>query len=521
MRSAPAGATIRAYVFHCGNFLMTDTKPQSHPLYTAAQVRELDRLTIENAGIAGYTLMTRAAEACWAILRVHWPEVRSVTVFCGAGNNGGDGFIIARLALEKHWQVQLYQLGEPARMQTDARQARAAFVSAGGQVQSYRPNAPIAGEVIVDALLGTGVDRPLEGLWRAAIDAINAATIPVLAVDIPSGLQADSGAVAGVAIQAQQTVTFIGRKTGLYTGAAADYCGDISFADLGVSGDILRQVPMAATLVRQADLGPLATPRLRSAHKGHFGHVLVIGGDHGMTGAARLAGEAALRSGAGRVSVATHPEHAALIAAACPELMCHGVASAQQLQPLIRSANVLLIGPGLGRSVWARSLLSAVLEAPQPRVIDADALHGLAGDAARFDRQVLTPHPGEAAHLLNQAVADVQADRFAAAHAISRQYGGVAVLKGAGTLIQPDARAPLVCAAGNPGMATAGSGDVLAGVIAALIAQGMAVDAAAVAGACVHACAGDIAARGGERGLMARDIIAALRAVLNGSADAS
>ena len=500
---------------------MPDSHSHGIPLYSAAQVRELDRLAIADAGIPGYTLMTRAAEACWAVLRVHWPEVRSVTVFCGAGNNGGDGFIIARLGLEKHWQVQLYQLGDPARMQPDARQARAAFISAGGQIQPYAPGAPVAGKVIVDALLGTGVDRPLEGLWRAAIDTINASSIPVLAVDIPSGVQADSGAVAGAAIQAQQTVTFIGRKTGLYTGAAADYCGDISFADLGVPGSILRQVPAAAALVRRPDLGPLARPRLRSAHKGHFGHVVVIGGDHGMTGAARLAGEAALRSGAGRVSIATRPEHAALIAAACPELMCHGVDSTQQLRPLVRSANVLLIGPGLGRSAWAQSLLSAVLEAPQPRVMDADALHGLAGDAARCDRQVLTPHPGEAARLLDQTVADVQADRFAAARAISRQYGGATVLKGAGTIIQPAAGTPLVCAAGNPGMATAGSGDVLAGVIAALIAQGMTVDAAAAAGVCVHACAGDIAARGGERGLMARDIIAALRAVLNDSTDAS
>ena len=492
---------------------------QSEFLYTTAQVRELDRVAIEEAGIPGYTLMSRAGEACWAVLRAQWPGARSLAVFCGAGNNGGDGFVIARLALEANWQVQLLQLGDPARMQADAQQARDAFLSAGGQVHPFSEDAAIEAGVIVDALLGTGVDRPLEGVWRAAIEAVNAAAAPVLAVDIPSGVQADTGTVAGVAVHADQTVTFIGRKAGMYTGAATDYCGTLHFADLGVPGSVFQQVPAAATLVHRPDLGTLATPRQRNAHKGHFGHVLIIGGDHGMTGAVRLAGEAALRSGAGCVSLATRPAHAALIAAACPELMCHGVASAQQLRALLESASVLLIGPGLGRSAWAQSLLSVVLEASQPRVIDADALNCLAGEPVSFDRQVLTPHPGEAARLLGQTVKQVQSDRFTAARAISRQYGGTAVLKGAGSLVQPADGLPQVCAAGNPGMATAGSGDVLAGVIAALLAQGMDCEAAAVAGVCAHACAGDIAARGGERGLMARDVIAALRPVLNAGAD--
>ncbi len=430
---------------------MTDSNAQAQPLYTAAQLRELDRLAMEVAGIPGYTLMTRAAEACWGLMQSQWPTARSVAVFCGAGNNGGDGFVLARLALEANWQVQLYQLGDPARMHPDACQARDAFISAGGQIRSFTDTAAIEAEIIVDALLGTGVDRPVEGLWRSAIDAINAAAVPVLAVDIPSGLQADTGAVAGAAIQAQQTVTFIGRKTGMYTGAAADYCGDICFADLGVPPDLLRQVPAAATLLRQPAFGTLATPRLHNSHKGHYGHVLVVGGDHGMLGAARLAGEAALRSGAGRVSIATRPEHAALIAAACPELMCHGVTIARELQALLGSTTVVLIGPGLGRSAWAQSLLAVVLEASLPRVIDADALNCLAGGAAPFERQVLTPHPGEAARLLDQTVTRVQADRFAAARAISAQYGGTTVLKGAGTLIQPAGGEPLVCAAGNPG----------------------------------------------------------------------
>jgi hydroxyethylthiazole kinase-like uncharacterized protein yjeF len=494
---------------------------KSHPLYTTAQVRELDRLAIEEAGIPGYTLMTRAGEACWAVLRAQWPAARSLAVFCGAGNNGGDGFVIARLALQANWPVQLVQLGDPVRMQADAQQARDDFLSAGGQVLPFNPDVTIGAEVIVDALLGTGVDRPLEGLWRTAIEAMNAAAVPVLAVDVPSGLQTDTGVVAGVAVHAHQTVTFIGRKAGMHTGAAADHCGNITFADLGVPGDIIKQVPVAATLRGQPPLGRLASPRLRNTHKGHYGHVLVIGGDHGMAGAARLAGEAALRSGAGRVSLATRPEYAALIAAACPELMCHGVTTARALKGLLKSSDVLLIGPGLGRSAWAQSLLSAVLETAQPRVIDADALNCLAGQAPSFDRQVLTPHPGEAARLLNQTVAEIQSDRFTAAHAIARKYGGVTVLKGAGTLIQQADGAPVVCAAGNPGMATAGSGDVLAGVIAALIAQGLDTGAAAVAGVCAHACAGDLAARDGERGMIARDIMAALRTVLSNPGDAT
>ena len=494
---------------------MTDTDARPHHLYTTAQVRELDRLAIAEAGIPGYTLMTRAGEACWTVLQTQWPAARSLAVFCGAGNNGGDGFVIARLALEANWQVQLVQLGDATQMQADAQQARDAFLSAGGQVLPLTAEVAIEAELIVDALLGTGVDRPLEGLWRTAIEAMNAAAVPVLAVDVPSGLQADTGNVAGVATHADQTVTFIGRKAGMYTAAAADYCGNITFADLGVPGDIIQRVPVAATLLRQPPLGQLASPRLRNTHKGHYGHVLVIGGDHGMAGAARLAGEAALRSGAGRVSLATRPEHAALIAAACPELMCHAVTTARELKVLLPAADVVLIGPGLGRSAWAQSLLSAVLESRQPRVLDADALNCLAAQAPPFDRQVLTPHPGEAARLLGQTAAHVQSDRFAAARAISRQYGGTTVLKGAGTLIQPAAGLPRVCAAGNPGMATAGSGDVLAGVIAALIAQGLTIEAAAVAGVCAHACAGDLAAKEGERGLLARDVIAALRAVLN------
>jgi hydroxyethylthiazole kinase-like uncharacterized protein yjeF len=496
---------------------MTVNSQRSRPdaLYTAAQVRELDRIAIEEQGIPGYTLMSRAAEACWQALQTRWPAARSLQVLCGTGNNGGDGFVLARLAHAANWQVQVLQLGEASRLQGDALRAYKDYVEGGGPLVPFTGTVALEAEVLVDAMLGTGVDRPLTGDWQLAVEQLNAAASPLLSVDIPSGLHADTGAVSGVAVRAEVTVTFIGRKAGLYTGVGPDYAGDIVFSDLEVPTVVYQQVTAAARLLNSPPPGPLSTPRVRTAHKGQHGRVLVVGGYAGMGGAVRLAGEAALRSGAGLVSVATHPVHAAFITSSCPELMCHGVAVARDLKPLVAAADVLVVGPGLGRSAWAQALLGVVLESAQPRVIDADALNLLAGAPASTAAQVLTPHPGEAARLLGQDIATLQQDRLAAAQAIAQRYGGVVVLKGAGTVIHAADESPLICAAGNPGMATAGMGDVLSGVIAAFIAQGMALHAAAVAGVCVHACAGDAAAGEGERGMLARDVIAALRGVLD------
>jgi NAD(P)H-hydrate epimerase len=280
----------------------------------------------------------------------------------------------------------------------------------------------------------------------------------------------------------------------------------------------LNRVEPLAELRRLADLQSLAAPRLRNAHKGSFGHVLVIGGDHAMAGAVRLAGEAALRSGAGLVTVATRAEHAAAVSAGCPELICRGVENGQQLRALMAKASVIVIGPGLGQSGWARALLATVLEARQPVVADADALNLIAREPVNRENWILTPHPGEAARLLGQDTMAVQSDRLAAAVAINRAYGGVTVLKGAGTIVCAGDQRPMVCGAGNPGMATAGMGDVLSGVLGGLLAQGLSPLQAARAGVCVHACAGDRAAQDGERGLLARDVIAALRGVLNSPA---
>lgn len=271
---------------------------------------------------------------------------------------------------------------------------------------------------------------------------------------------------------------------------------------------------LSATPLTDSMLRAWLPPRARASHKGDYGHVLVVGGDHGMAGAVRLAGEAAARTGSGLVSIATRAAHAAVIAAACPELLCHGVECARDLRVLLQRASVVAIGPGLGQSAWAHDMLAAVLQMRLPRVVDADALNLLAQEPMQCDHWVLTPHPGEAARLLDMTTKQVQADRLQAAQALQQRYGGVCVLKGAGTLVCTS-ESVAICEAGNPGMASGGMGDVLTGVIAGLLAQGLSLVDAACAGVYIHAKAGDRAAQEGERGLLASDVMPHLRKLVN------
>jgi len=486
----------------------------NYPLYRAEQMRSLDRHAIEDAGIPGYTLMTRAATAAWTALQARWPDARQLLVLCGGGNNGGDGLVLARLAHKAGCQVRVLQPGEPDRSAGDAATAHADWLAAGGKIEPLTADTRITADVIVDALLGTGFAGALAGQWCEVVDAANAARVPIVALDIPSGLLADSGHVEGSVIRADLTVTFIGRKPGLYTGEGPACCGEIVFDDLGVPGELYQQVAPCAMLDDGLRPNPFDAPRRRTAHKGDFGHVLVVGGDHGMNGAARLAGEAALRSGAGRVSLATRSAHAASLAAACPELMCHGVETTADLKSLLARTTVVVAGPGLGRSGWAQGLLSAVLESPLPLVLDADALNLLAGEPLARGNWILTPHPGEASRLLDSTIAAIQQDRLAAVQALQARWGGTVVLKGAGTLVCADAALPFICSTGNPGMATAGSGDVLSGIAGALLAQGLPLADAARAAVTLHGAAGDRASRQGERGRLARDLIAELPGLL-------
>jgi len=484
-------------------------------LYRAAQVRELDRLAIQEQGIPGYTLMSRAGAAAFDALRQRWPQAKRIAVVCGAGNNGGDGYVVATLARQAGMDVQALTLSDPSGLQGDALTAFRDAEAAAVPIRPFEAGALAEAEVIVDAILGTGLEREVTGAWREAIKAINAQPAGIIAIDIPSGLNADTGAVMGVAVHAHLTVTFIGLKQGLFTGQGPTCGGAVLFDDLNVPPDIYTAIHPACRRYTGEDLPELLPRRTRSAHKGAYGHVLVVGGDHGMGGAARMAAEAAARCGAGLVSIATRASHAALHAAARPELMFHGVESAVELAPLLARATVVAIGPGLGRSEWGQSLLEFVLDSDLPMVADADALNLLAVNPAFRNNWVLTPHAGEAARLLKMTQVQIEADRFTAVEDLALRFGGVAVLKGAGTLLAGKDGTLAVCCVGNPGMASGGMGDVLTGIIAGLLAQGLSPVQAAQAGVAIHGRAGDLAAEHGERGLLATELMLFIRKLVN------
>ncbi|HET9692923.1 MAG TPA: NAD(P)H-hydrate dehydratase [Steroidobacteraceae bacterium] len=488
--------------------------PPPAGIYTAAQVRELDRCAIDRHGIPGYELMTRAGQATLAALRRAWPEARSLCVCCGPGNNGGDGYVVARLAHAHGWRVHVVASGDTAQLQGDARRAYDDFLAAGGQCEAWHPQSVRVADVVVDALFGTGLTRDIEGHAAEILQAINASGRPVVAVDIPSGLHADEGRVLGVAARADLTVTFIGRKLGFYLADGPDYAGRIEFDDLGVPAATYVDVPRSQSLIDESVVKAALPRRPRIAHKGRNGHVLIVGGTPGMGGAPRLAGEAALRAGAGLVTVALHPQSLPALAGR-PELMTVGLGSFTDLEHALERANVVALGPGLGQSPWAMEILAAVLASDRPLVVDADGLNLLALSPQAREGWVLTPHPGEAARLLGTTVASVQADRLAAASELQARYGGTVVLKGAGSIVQTPADGGWICDRGNPGMATAGMGDVLTGVIAGVAAQCGELSLAARAGVFVHAQAGDRAAALGERGLTAADVINQLRACVN------
>ncbi|WP_425480713.1 NAD(P)H-hydrate dehydratase [Luteimonas yindakuii] len=492
---------------------MSDSAPgASGFLYVNAALRMLEQAAIEEAGGDGSVLMERAGAAAWRTARRRWPQARRVLVVCGPGNNGGDGYVVARHALQAGCEVRVRHAPQHAPSSVLAQRAAQAFMAAGGVVGVADGALPLC-DLVVDAVFGIGLARAPDDGVTALLDAINALAAPVLALDVPSGVDAGSGDVHGAAVRATVTLQFLGAHLGLQTGPALDHAGERLLDTLDVSPAVLAGVRADAQWFAVAALTGWFPPRARDSHKGNAGHVLCVGGDHGKGGAVLLAAEAALRCGAGLVSVATRAMHVGPMLARRPEAMPHVVDDASALQPLLDAATVVALGPGLGTAGWGESLYTSALAGQHALVFDADALNLLACRGDRLPAEtILTPHPGEAARLLGCDVARVQRDRHAAVQALVGRYRCCVILKGAGSLVAAPDRMTRLIAAGNPGMAVGGMGDVLTGCVAALRAQGMQPFEAATAGALLHARAGDrAAAGGGERGLLPSDLFPYLR----------
>ena len=607
--------------------MSTPASPIPRALYRADEVRQLDRIAIEQFGIDGFMLMQRAGQCCLAGLLQRWPDTRRLLVFAGSGNNGGDACIVAGLAREQGLQVELVLLHDPAHCKGDARRAWQWAISR--RVMSCPLSAVLESDaatvpcprttVIVDGLLGTGLDREVAADYRTAIDWINRSNTPVLAIDIPSGLNADTGMPMAAAVVADLTATFVGLKQGLLTGVAGNHVGQLLFSDLDLPPQVYSAAAAPQPMVRRIDIVDASRqlkPRAPATHKADCGHVVVVGGDFGFGGAALLAAEAALRAGAGLVTVVTRSHHRAALLARRPELMVVGTEDdhdngtpiatkgdthrnkrghplrcrtegthrgdthrnrghpLQQGTPiatgdatgdthaagddareedsngtpmeqdgcpllatlssglvpsLIRKASVIVVGPGLGQGAWARTHWQACLAARNdhaiPLVVDADGLNLLAQQeppihhdgGGASDNWILTPHPGEAARLLQCNNATINRDRFAAIRTLQQTWGGHCLLKGHGSLlVSPDeAGRVYLCSEGNAGMASGGMGDVLAGLIGGLVAQGLAPGSALRAAVCIHGEAADLASPAGQRGMLATDLLPAIRQLVN------
>ncbi len=506
---------------------------QGVALFTAQQVKELDQLAIKQIDSEGYELMEQAGEAAFMAILSQWPSVRQLLVLCGKGNNGGDGFVVARLAKQHEIEVQLVLTCQPSELTGFAKLAAQDTFAEGIQVVAQSdvqwPDV-MDGCVIVDALLGTGLNTDVTGPIKQLIEKVNVSNLPVLAIDVPSGINATTGALQGVAIKARTTISMIAFKQGLFTGAGPAYAGQVRLAPLAVDKQVIQSQLPSSRLVNWQHLqkSPLFAKRALDSHKGHFGHVMIVGGDLGCGGAVTMAAGAALRSGAGLVSVATRPEHVTAILARHPEAMVHGVGSGQDLQPLLERADVIVIGPGLGQSYWGEQLLQQVMALTTPVVLDADALNILAkGRIAHnlTDRlSVMTPHPGEAARLLyvkEEAAGntgEIQNDRFTSVTDLAQKYASCVVLKGLGSLICSDKKIS-ICSDGNPGMASGGMGDVLTGIVGSLMAQNVLalkkdLHDVVSSSVCLHSAAADEAAKEGQAGMVASDVIEQIRGLL-------
>jgi NAD(P)H-hydrate epimerase len=505
------------------------------PIFTAEEMRRVDERAIRELGIPGSTLMERAGKAAAEAVMGELVARRRargarVLVVCGKGGNGGDGFVVARALRRRGVRCDVVLTSPAADVRGDAAAKLAALQKAGVRpvvISDARLLAPLAqrADLVVDALLGTGARGGPRGLMADIIERLNAAARPVVALDIPSGLPADGGVPDAPVVRADVTVTFAGLKRGLVMPPGRELAGRVIVADIGIPRDDVAR-GIATYLLDAEDVRAHFPPRPRAAHKGTYGHLLVIAGSVGKTGAAALAATSALRAGAGLVTVATAASQQPIVAGLLLEAMSAPVEEGAPgeigerawdgLRALMAARDAIAIGPGLGLSDGAQVVARRVIEEMSlPVVADADALTALTGHLDLLRKaagpRCLTPHPGELARMLGTTVAEVQRDRIEVTRAFATTYRAHVVLKGAVSVIaSPDGRV-LLNPTGNPGMASGGTGDVLTGMVGALLARGLAAADALSAAVYLHGLAGDLAAeRMGEESLIARDVIAAL-----------
>ncbi len=486
-------------------------------LYSVDSVVRVEQVAINQFGISAYELMKRAGDAVFQILKTRYPQHKKILVLCGAGNNAGDGYVVARLASQAGFNVNVISLIDPATLKNQAALAYQDWLGV-GENDIVDMSLIDEADIIIDALLGTGLAREVSAEWANWITAVNKSAKPVIAVDVPSGLIADTGVIAGSAIQAEITVCFIGLKPGMFTAQANDVCGEVIFNDLAVPDEVYSQVASDVRLIKAVDYS-LLPKRKSSSHKGKFGHVLIVGGNIGMPGAVILAARAALRTGAGLVTIITVAENMQAIVSAVPEAMvkiCDGTSIAEVFHvSFVDSVTHIAVGMGLGQDDWSLGILRYCAQLNKIMLIDADALNLIAQHEVSIRSSlVLTPHPGEAARLLSEerplSSADIQQNRFDAIKKLQNLFKNseacVVVLKGSGTLIF-DGQTLKVCSLGNAAMAAPGMGDVLSGIIIALMAQGINISDAAELAVCLHASAAEQLTKEKTRGLLASDII--------------
>ncbi|WON77271.1 bifunctional ADP-dependent NAD(P)H-hydrate dehydratase/NAD(P)H-hydrate epimerase [Serratia sp. UGAL515B_01] len=477
-----------------------------HSVWPADWLRQVEPVAAASLGISLYALMLRAGAAAYALARDRYPSCRHWLVLCGHGNNGGDGYVVARLAAEAGTKVTVIACERSRSLPPEVATARQIWLESGGEILPANSRWPEDIDLIIDGLLGTGLEAAPRAPYEVLIEMVNRSSAPVISVDIPSGLQAETGVALGAVVRATHTLTFIALKPGLLTGQARDWVGQLHYSALGLA-DWLATQPPQIQRITGTDLGKWLKPRRPCSHKGEHGRLLLVGGDHGFGGAIRLAAEAALRSGAGLVRVLTHIEHVGPLLTARPELMVQPL-NDNTLQHAVEWADVIVVGPGLGQGDWGNNALKLLQTSDKPALWDADALNLLALHPEKRQNRVLTPHPGEAARLLNCRTADIESDRLLAARRLVEQYGGVVVLKGAGSLIAGQHGELAIADVGNAGMASGGMGDVLSGIIGGLLAQKCSLYDAACAGCVVHGAAADyVAEKQGTRGLLASDLL--------------